>query len=119
MALALASGITAALAFTTGASAALIGVMVAVALLPPTVAFGMLVSNAEWTLARGAGLLVLVNVTALNLTAVGTFVAQGVRPARWWEEARARRSMRIAIAAWTLLLVLLGLVIWLENRISQ
>jgi uncharacterized hydrophobic protein (TIGR00341 family) len=115
VALALASGIAAALAFTTGASAALIGVMVAVALLPPTVVLGMLIANAEWTLARGAALLVLVNLTAVNLTAVGTFVAQGVRPARWWETAKARRSTRIAVVAWSVLLILLALAIWLER----
>ncbi len=117
--LALASGIAAALAFTTGASSALIGVMVAVALLPPTVAFGMLVANAEWTLARGAGLLLLVNLSAINLTAVGTFVAQGVRPARWWEAAKARRSTRIAIAAWGLMMVLLVVAIVVENQIAD
>lgn len=115
VALALASGIAAALAFTTGASAALIGVMVAVALMPPTVAMGMLTANGEWTLARGAGLLLLINLAAVNLTAVGTFVAQGVRPARWWEAAKARRSMRIAVAVWSLLLILLVMVIVLQQ----
>ncbi|MDA1279885.1 MAG: TIGR00341 family protein [Chloroflexi bacterium] len=53
IALAFASGVAAALAFTTGASSALIGVMVAVALLPPTVALGLLTASGDWTLARG------------------------------------------------------------------
>jgi uncharacterized hydrophobic protein (TIGR00341 family) len=114
VALALASGIAAALAFTTGASSALIGVMVAVALLPPTVVLGMLVANGEWTLARGAGLLLLLNISALNLTAVITFAIQGVRPARWWEAAKARKSTRIMIAASSLLLVLLVVSVLLE-----
>lgn len=118
IALAVASGIAAALAFTTGTSSALIGVMVAVALLPPTVAFGMLTVNAEWTLARGAGLLLLVNLAAVNLTAVGTFVLQGVRPARWWEASKAKRSVRVAVAAWSVLLVLLLVAIWLNDRIT-
>ncbi len=115
--LAVASGIAAALAFTTGASSAFIGVMVAVALLPPTVAFGMLVSSGEWTLARGAGLLVLVNLAAVNVTSVGTFIAQGVRPATWYEKERAKKSMMVAIAVWGLLLVVLGVAIWANNRI--
>lgn len=119
VALALASGIAAALAFTTGASSALIGVMVAVALLPPTVVLGMLTANGEWTLARGAGLLLLVNLSAVNLTAVGTFVAQGVRPARWWEAARARRSARLAAAAWSMLFVLLVMAIVLQDRLGE
>lgn len=115
--LAIASGIAAALAFTTGASSAFIGVMVAVALLPPTVAFGMLVSSGEWTLARGAGLLVLVNLAAVNVTSVGTFIAQGVRPATWYEKERAKKSMMIAIVVWGFLLIVLGVAIWLNNRI--
>lgn len=117
--LAFASGIAAALAFTTGASSALIGVMVAVALLPPTAALGMLTANGEWTLARGAGLLVLVNLAAVNLTAVGTFVVQGVRPARWWEASRARRSTRVAATAWSVLLALLVVAILLEERLAD
>ena len=116
--LAIASGIAAALAFTTGASSAFIGVMVAVALLPPTVAFGMLVSSGEWTLARGAGLLVLVNLAAVNLTSVGTFIAQGVRPATWYEKERARTSMMVAIFAWGILLIVLGVAIWLNDRVT-
>lgn len=115
VALALASGIAAALAFTTGASSALIGVMVAVALLPPTVVLGMLVANGEWTLARGAGLLLLLNISALNLTAVITFALQGVRPARWWEAAKARKSTRIMVGASSLLIVMLIVAILLER----
>ena len=45
IALALASGLARALAFTTGVSTTLIGVMVAVALLPPLVAFGLLLGG--------------------------------------------------------------------------
>lgn len=115
IALALASGVAAALAFTTGASSALIGVMVSVALLPPTVALGMLTVNGEWALARGAGLLLMINLAAVNLTAVTTFAAQGIRPARWWEANKARRSTRIAVVGWGLLLVALGVAIWLGD----
>ena len=53
IAVALASGCAGALAFTTGVSATLIGVMVAVALLPPLVTFGLLLGGGHSALAHG------------------------------------------------------------------
>lgn len=54
IAVALASGCAGALVFTTGGSATLIGVMVAVALLPPLVTFGLLLGDGQAALAMGA-----------------------------------------------------------------
>jgi uncharacterized hydrophobic protein (TIGR00341 family) len=79
--LALASGCAGALAFTTGVSATLIGVMVAVALLPPLVAFGLLMGNGQPALATGALSLFLMNLICVSLAGVGTFLVQGIRPA--------------------------------------
>jgi uncharacterized hydrophobic protein (TIGR00341 family) len=110
--LALASGAAGALAFTTGAPAALIGVMVAVALLPPLVVFGLVLSIGELSAAAGAGLLLLTNVICVNLAAVVTFLAQGIRPRLWWEAARARRATTFATVLWAaLLLVLVALMV--------
>ena len=109
--LALASGCAGVLAFTTGASSALIGVMVAVALLPPFVAFGLLLTCGEFTAASGALLLVATNVICVNISGVLVFVLQGLRPRNWWEADRARKATQYAVATWSLLLVvLLGLI---------
>ncbi|QDT12707.1 TIGR00341 family protein [Stieleria marina] len=110
--LALASGTAGVLAFTSGAPAALIGVMVAVALLPPFVVFGLLVASGEFDAAKGALLLVATNVICVNLAGVLTFVAQGLRPRTWWEAERAKNSTRIAIATWCALLAILALLIY-------
>ena len=109
IALALSAGVAGALSVTRGMSTALIGVMVAVALLPPVVALGMLLGSQNWLPAYGAGLLLLVNISAINLAAVGTFVAQGVRPSSWFEAEEAKKSTRIALAVWILMLT--GLVV--------
>ncbi len=106
--LALASGAAGSLAFTTGISAALVGVMVAIALLPPTVAVGVLLGAGEVEGAVGAALLLGVNVVCVNLAAVVTFLAQGIRPARWWEAERSKRATRRAIMIWTGALLVLG-----------
>jgi uncharacterized hydrophobic protein (TIGR00341 family) len=109
--LALASGSAGALAFTTGVAASLIGVMVAVALLPPLVTTGLMLGSGQYELALGASLLLGTNVICVNLSGVITFLAQQVRPNTWWETDKARRATRIAIALWTLLLLVLAAII--------
>lgn len=107
VALALAAGVAGALAFTSGLSATVVGVMVAVALLPPTAAVGMLLGSGQPGPAAGAGLLLATNVICVNLAGVATFLAVGIRPLSWWEAERARRASRRALAAWLVLLAAL------------
>jgi uncharacterized hydrophobic protein (TIGR00341 family) len=113
--LALAAGIAGALAFTTGIPTALVGVMVAVALLPPLVTFGLLLGSGHWSMALGAMLLLLVNLICINLAGVTTFLAQGIRPITWWEADRATKATRMAIFLWGLLLLALVVVILLTQ----
>lgn len=113
--LALAAGSAGALAFTTGVSASLVGVMVAVALLPPLVCAGMLIGAGEAALGVRALLLVAANVICVNLAGVSTFLLKRVRPGFWWEAARARRMLRAAGLVWLLLLLLLLLVLYLSR----
>lgn len=98
--IAVAAGVAGALAFTSGVGMSVIGVMVAVALLPPTVAAGALVGSGEWGDALQAALLLGLNVCAINLAGMATFVAQGIRPRLWWEASRAQRVSRYALIAW-------------------
>jgi uncharacterized hydrophobic protein (TIGR00341 family) len=114
---ALASGSAGALAFTTGISATLIGVMVAVALLPPLATSGLLLGGGHPTLAIGAFSLFLVNLVCVNLAGVTTFLLQGIQPTSWWEKDRAVKATRIAIAlSVTLLAVLVGLILLVHKR---
>lgn len=116
MALALAAGVAGALSYTRGVSSALIGVMVAVALLPPVVALGMLLGSGHWVLAYGAGILTVTNVAAINLAGVVTFLLQGIRPMLWYEERRAKKATRLAIGLWVMLLALLVVAIALAPK---
>jgi uncharacterized hydrophobic protein (TIGR00341 family) len=112
VALAVAAGSAGALAFTTGLPAALVGVMVAVALLPPLAAAGLLAGSGLWGPAGGAFLLVVTNVVCVNLAAIVTFLAQRVRPRTWWEEEKAKKATRVALATWiTLLAALVGVIL--------
>jgi uncharacterized hydrophobic protein (TIGR00341 family) len=114
--LALAAGSAGALAFTTGLSAAVIGVMVAVALLPPLVTSGILLGAGFFSLSSGAFLLLTANVICVNLAGIVTFMIQGIRPRTWWEVEKAKKATRKAIWLWSSLLAVLALVIFLAHR---
>lgn len=112
--LALAAGSAGALAFTSGVATAVIGVMVAVALLPPLVAGGLLLGSGSIELAFGASLLLITNLTCINLAGVVTFLVQKIRPRTWWEAERAQKATRLAIASWLLVLLILLAIIYLS-----
>jgi len=114
--LALASGVAGTLAFTTGVPTALVGVMVAIALMPPTVVSGSLFGAGDWSNFSGAALLLAVNVVCVNLAAVVTFLIQGIRPSKWWEAERSKRLTRRAIMIWLAVLVLLAILVWWSSR---
>lgn len=116
LALALVSGSAGVLAFTSGASATLVGVMVAVALMPPLVTFGLLMGAGQTAPAWGALLLLITNIICVNLAGVSTFLIQGIRPLRWWEANKARKAWRTAIALWALLFILLAGLIVLSDQ---
>jgi len=107
IALALASGAAAALSMTTGLPSVLVGVMVAVALLPPSATFGIMLGQGETTLAMGAALLLAVNVVCVNLACKIVFLAKGIKPRTWWEKDKAKKSLRFYIMAWIISLAIL------------
>lgn len=113
--LGLSAGTAGALAFTSGVPAGLVGVMVAVALLPPTVVTGTYIGQGETVLAAHAFLLLACNVICVNLSATLTFLLKGIRPRAWWEAGRARRATRLAVIFWGLLLAALVVVILLAS----
>lgn len=116
--LALASGAAAALSMTTGLSSVLVGVMVAVALLPPASTFGMMLGAGKWQLAAGAGLLLAVNVVCVNLACKLVFLSKGIAPRTWWQKKSASRSMKIYITVWVVTLLVLSLAIHLRNQLN-
>jgi len=109
--LALACGTAGVLSITVGVATALVGVMVAVAFMPPLITFGLLLAAGYPELAVGAGMLFLVNLICINLSGVMVFMAKGISPRRWWEAEKARKSVWNSIMLWTLLLLILILTV--------
>ena len=112
IALAFAAGAAGTFAFTTGLPGTLIGVMVAVALLPPLMTFGMLLGAGKFAAALNAFLLVATNVICINLAGVVTFLFQGVRPRTWWEAKKAKRRAIKASIFWAIMLLVLAAILF-------
>ncbi len=113
--LALASGAAAALSLTTGLSSVLVGVMVAVALLPPAVTCGLMLGHGELASAFGAGLLLAVNVVCVNLASKIVFYIKGIHPRTWMEKEQAKRATVVYILVWFVTLLILVAVIYARS----
>jgi len=110
--LALASGAAGALAFTSGVSATLVGVMVAVALLPPLVTSALFTVQGDWAHASRALLLLWANVVCVNLAAVSVFLWRRVRPRTWWEQRASVRLAHFSLSFWGASLLLALFLAW-------
>lgn len=105
IALAIAAGVAAAISRMAGTGAALVGVMVAAALLPPAAAAGLFAAEARMDLAGRAALLMLLNVCGLILSAVIVFRMRIITPHRDYQKNTAQR------AVWVSALGLVGLIL--------
>lgn len=113
--LAFVSGAAGAVTILRGGSSSLVGVMVAVALLPPLMRTGLYAGGGLWTQSMHAFLVFLANTICVNLAGVLTFVIAGLSPKYWWEEKKAKRYSRKAMVMWSVLLLVLVVVVVLLN----
>lgn len=115
--LALASGAAAALSLTTRLSSVLVGVMVAVALLPPATTLGIMLGKGNIDSALDAGLLLAVNIVSVNLASKIVFYIKGISPLTWFEKEKARKAMRIYLLVWFVSLVILVIFIYTRTTL--
>jgi uncharacterized membrane protein len=107
LAVALGAGVAGALSLSTGVSSALVGVMIAAALVPPTAVVGIGLAWGRPAAVVGSAVLVMVNFVAINLVALAVLWQQGYRPERWFrlDEARSATLKRIGVLAVGLLVL--------------
>lgn len=108
LAVALGAGVAGVLALSTGISVALVGVMIAAALIPPAAAAGIAIA---WGLVMetiGATVLVLVNAVSVNLAGVATLWYTGYRPRNWFETDDAHRKMLRNVAVFAVIVLALS-----------
>ena len=111
--LALASGAAAALSMTTGVSAALVGVMVSVALLPPAASFSILIANGEYKLATGALMLLIINTVCVQLAGNIVFIAQGIKARTLEERDSAKGKLKYFILFWIISISIITLILYI------
>lgn len=104
IALALASGFAGVLALNKGASSSLVGVMIAVALVPPLAAGGIYFGSGDAELGLRALFLFASNLVCINIAGILAFLIQGLPPRRW-------RITAGILAVWVGVLVLFVAVI--------
>jgi len=109
---ALGAGVAGAVSLRSGVSASLVGVMIAVALVPPTAAIGIGLAWGLPTVVVGSTVLVSVNTLSINLAALATFWYGGYRPESWFALDQARAALAkqtgVLVAAILVLSVALG-----------
>ncbi|MHC1754468.1 MAG: TIGR00341 family protein [Methanosarcina sp.] len=112
--LALGSGIAGAISIIRGAGSALVGVAIAIALVPPAATSGLGLAWGIPGVAIAAAVLVLINLLAVNVSALIVLWISGFRPAEAEAVGRARSSVishtAFLVLAIALLSVALGLV---------
>ncbi len=114
--LALASGAAAVLSLTKGIASVLVGVMVAVALLPPLTASALFLGHGYFEAALSALLLLAVNIVCINLSGLLMFIFRGIGPRTWWEKRTAKRSVYSFAAFWCVCLIALAMIIYWRNH---
>jgi len=90
---ALGAGVAGVYSLMTGVSSALVGVAIAVALIPPAATVGIGIAWGVPTLAVGSAILVAVNVLSINLAALVVLWYSGYRPQQFFAVGDARAAL--------------------------
>lgn len=109
LAVALGAGVAGALSLSATVSSALVGVAIAVALVPPVAVIGIAIAWGRPLMAGGAAVLVLVNFLSINAAAMATLWYKGYRPSHWFRLPNARTATLRRIAVLVVGIVLLSL----------
>ncbi len=115
--LALASGAAAVLSLSSGLSSALVGVMVAVALLPPAATAGLMIGTGLFSAALGATLLLITNIVCVGLSAQLIFLLKGIKPRTWYMRKKSEQSVKINLIIWGVLLLTLIAIMTIRTYI--
>ena len=111
LAVALAAGAAGAISLSAGVSTALVGVMIAAALVPPTAVVGIGLAWGRPDAVFGSVVLVLVNFLSVNLAVLAVLRLSGYGPRGWFREAVVARAVRRRAAVLLVGVVVLSAVL--------
>lgn len=106
--IAIGAGVAGAWTLTVGTSAALVGVMIAAAPVPPLGVVGIGIAWGRSEVALAAALLVLVNVLTINISSLVVLWYKGYRPESWSDQDEARGDTTRRAAALVVAVVALS-----------
>lgn len=109
---ALAAGAAGTLCFTMGQATAVVGVMVAAALMPPLAAAGLLLGQDNWAGALAALALFAANIVGINAAGMAVCLYQGVRPGSRSKRQTASKAATAGMILWLVLLSAMAGVLW-------
>ena len=121
--LALGSGLAGALSVMRGSGSSLVGVAIAVALVPPAATSGLGLAFGYPTAALAGAVLVVVNLLAINVSALVLFYLSGFRPLETERHRGVRSSVLsrigVIVLAIVVLSVVLGAVTWVSFEVES
>lgn len=108
--LALASGAAGAYSFAERKGEMLVGVMIAVALIPPACVAGIGIALWESGIFLGAILLLIVNVICINIAGTLVLWKNGVRPARIFKEIESEKKVKNRVVTTIVILIVISAI---------
>lgn len=114
--IALVLGLAGGLALFIAIPEILVGVAIAVALVPPATVTGIGVAFGETRLFLGALVLTLVYLVGLQFGSTLMLRIRGVTPRRYYQKAEARKKFAYSIIILAVLFVILGIAVFFLNR---
>ena len=109
LAVALGAGAAGVLSLASGVSVAIVGVMIAAALVPPAAAVGIAIAWQQPLAAVSSLVLVLINIFSINLAGLVVLWYLGYRPKNWFERSETRSALLKRIGVLVALIALLSL----------
>lgn len=116
MLLAVVLGFAAGLALVTDFSELLVGVAVAVALVPPVTVTGIGLAIMNFHLALGAFLLSIINLLGLQLGCTILLNLKGVTPRRDYQKNTAKRYYKSFVYIILIIMVIIALILLIQNK---
>lgn len=106
--IALGAGVAGVVSISTGISVALVGVMIAAALIPPAATVGIALAWGQPSAAIGSTVLVFVNVLSVNLAGLLTLWYAGYRPENLFELGPTQERVRRRVVGLVVIVILFG-----------
>jgi len=114
--LALAAGAAGVLSLATRTKSAIVGVMIAAALVPPAATSGLGIAWGYPVVATDAAILVLVNLLAVNLAGLAVFWYLGYRPPTWLGVRHGRKTVLKRSTVLLVVLLAVSVPLWVNTN---